>query len=266
MVEEKLSFQNKNLWYRVRGEGLPVMLVHGFGEDHRVWDEQVAQLEKRFKLILPDLPGSGDSELSPDMSMENMAEALYFILQEEEIDAVSLLGHSMGGYVALAFTEKYPNYVKALGLVHSTAYADTEEKKATRKKGIEFIRTHGVHEFLKGITPNLFSAHSKETNPGLVSKLVNQYKNMDAFALMAYYEAMMQRPDRTQVLKDFKRPVLFLAGEQDTVVPYDQVVQQSGFPLLSYLRVLHHSGHMGMWEEPNETGYFIEEYIKNNVL
>ena len=259
-------FQGKSLWYHVRGEGTPVLLVHGFGEDHHIWDEQVQQLEKRFRLILPDLPGSGDSELAADVSMENMAEALYFILQEEDLDSVVLIGHSMGGYVALAFTEKYPDKVKALGLVHSSAFADTEEKKATRRKGIEFIRTHGVHEFLKGIAPNLFSSVSKETNPGLVSKLVNQYKNMDDFALIAYYEAMMQRPDRTKVLKDFKRPVLFLAGEQDTVVPYDQVVQQSGFPLLSILQVLHRSGHMGMWEEPNETGFFLEEYIKNNVL
>lgn len=266
MEEKKLRFQNRNLWYRVRGEGDPVMLVHGFAEDHHIWDEQAMQLEKRFKVILPDLPGSGDSELSPDVTMENMAEALYVVMQEEESDAVTLIGHSMGGYVALAFTEKYPDHVRALGLVHSTAYADNEEKKATRRKGIEFIRTHGVHEFLKGTMPNLFSTVTRETNPELVTRLINRYKNMDAFSLIAYYEAMMQRPDRTEVLKNFKRPVLFLAGEHDTVVPLEHAVQQSEFPLLSYLHVLHRSGHMGMWEEPNETGFVLEEYIKNNVL
>ncbi|HYF29693.1 MAG TPA: alpha/beta hydrolase [Chitinophagaceae bacterium] len=265
-MEKKLLFQGKNLWYRLRGEGQPVMLVHGFGEDHRIWDEQVIQLEKRFRVILPDLPGSGDSELAPDVSMDNMAEALYVILQEEEIDSIALFGHSMGGYVALAFAEKYPNVVSALGLVHSTAYADNEEKKATRRKGIEFIRNHGVHEFLKGIVPNLFSAATKQAYPELVTRLIDRYRNMDSYALIAYYEAMMQRPDRTEVLKNFKRPVLFMAGEQDTVIPHDHVVQQSGLTLLSHLHVLHRSGHMGMWEEPNECGFILEDFIKNNVL
>ena len=242
------------------------MLVHGFGEDHRVWDLQAAQLEQRFTLILPDLPGSGTSELNDDVSMDNLAAALHAIFQEEKIGSAVMLGHSMGGYVTLAFAEKYPDVLSALGLVHSTSYADTEEKKQTRRKGIEFIKTHGVHEFFKATTPNLFSSHTKEHNPGLVDALINQYKDMDPEALVAYYEAMMQRPDRQEVLKTFNRPILFLAGEEDSAIPYEQVKQQSGLPLLSYLHVLHLSGHMGMWEEPNESGFILEEFVKNNVL
>ncbi len=265
-MQKNLSFQNKKIHYIVRGQGQPVMLVHGFAEDHRVWDLQVAQLEKRFMLILPDLPGSGSSELTQDVSMENLAGSLHAILEKEKIDSAVMLGHSMGGYVTLAFVEKYPSMLKALGLVHSTAYADTEEKKQNRKKGIDFITAHGVQEFLKTTTPNLFSDHTKQYNPGLVEALINQYKDMDAAALKAYYEAMMQRPDRTEMLKNFSRPVLFLAGEQDSVIPYEDVVQQSGLALLSYLHVLHLSGHMGMWEEPNESSFILEEFIKNNVL
>lgn len=242
------------------------MLVHGFGEDHRVWDLQAAQLEQRFTLILPDLPGSGTSELNDDVSMDNLAAALHAIFQEEKIGSAVMLGHSMGGYVTLAFAEKYPDVLSALGLVHSTSYADTEEKKQTRRKGIEFIKTHGVHEFFKATTPNLFSSHTKEHNPGLVDALINQYKDMDPDALVAYYEAMMQRPDRQEVLKTFNRPILFLAGEEDSAIPYEQVKQQSGLPLLSYLHVLHLSGHMGIWEEPNESGFILEEFVKNNVL
>jgi pimeloyl-ACP methyl ester carboxylesterase len=166
----------------------------------------------------------------------------------------------------LAFAEKYPAMLKAFGMVHSTASADTEEKKQNRRKGIEFINTHGVHEFMKGSTPNLFSEHTKELNPGLVNALINQYKDMKPEALTAYYEAMMQRPERKEVLKNFTRPVLFIGGEQDNTVPYDQVMQQSRLPLVSYLHTLHLSGHMGMWEEPNETSFILEEFIKNNVL
>lgn len=248
------------------GESTPVMMVHGFGEDQQVWDHQVEALSKRFLLILPDLPGSGGSELNDDVSMENMAEALHAVLQQEKIGNVTMLGHSMGGYITLAFAEKYPDTLRAFGLVHSSAYADSEEKKATRKKGIEFMRKHGVHEFLKTSSPNLFSPETKEQRPELVEKLTNQYRTMDVNALVAYYEAMMNRPDRTEVLKTFNRPILFLAGEHDTAIPYDQVVQQSGLPLLSYLHTLHRSGHMGMWEEPAESSFILEEFIKNNVL
>lgn len=242
------------------------MLVHGFGEDHRIWDSQSAQLEKRFMLILPDLPGSGTSGLTNDVSMDNLAAALNAILQEENLDSVVMLGHSMGGYATLAFAEKYPDMLKAFGLVHSTSYADTEEKKQTRRKGIEFIKSHGVHEFFKASMPNLFSNHTKEHNPGLIDVLVNQYKDMNPDALVAYYEAMMQRPDRQEVLKNFNRPILFLAGEHDTTIPYEHVKQQSRLPLLSYLHVLHLSGHMGVWEEPNECGFILEEFVKNNVI
>jgi pimeloyl-ACP methyl ester carboxylesterase len=265
-VQKNLLFQNKKVHYHVMGQGQPVMLVHGFGEDHRVWDFQAPQLEKRFQLILPDLPGSGASELNNDVSMENLVESLHAILQEEKLDSIVMLGHSMGGYVLMAFAEKYPAMLKAFGLVHSTAAADTEEKKQNRKKGIEFIKTHGVPEFMKATSPNLFSNHTRQHNPGLIDVLINQYKNMNAAALIAYYEAMMRRPDRKEVLKSFIRPVLFLAGEQDNTIPYDQLVQQSGLPLLSYLYVLHLSGHMGIWEEPNESSFILEEFIKNNVL
>jgi pimeloyl-ACP methyl ester carboxylesterase len=265
-VQKNLSFQNKKIQYRVLGEGSPVMMVHGFGEDQQVWDHQVEALSKRFTLILPDLPGSGGSELSEDVSMENLAKALHAVLQQEKTEHVTMLGHSMGGYITLAFAEKYPNMLRAFGLVHSTAYADSEEKKATRKKGIEFMRRHSAHEFLQTSSPNLFSPETKEQRPELVEKLTNQYRAMDVNALVAYYEAMMKRPDRTEVLKTFNRPILFVAGEHDTAIPYDQVVQQSGLPLLSYLHTLHRSGHMGMWEEPTETSYILEEFIKNNVL
>lgn len=265
-MEKQLTFQNKQLRYQVLGEGVPVMLVHGFGEDSTVWDRQLPQLQQRFTIILPDLPGSGRSALTADVSMDNMAVSLNAILEQEGIEQVTMLGHSMGGYVTLAFAEKFPDKLRAFGLVHSTAYADSEEKKANRRKGIEFMRKHGSEEFLKTSAPNLFSTQTKEENPGLADEVVRRYKNLDVSALAAYYEAMMARPDRTAVLKTFTRPVLFLAGEHDTTIPYDQVVQQSGLPLVSYLHVLHRSGHMGMWEEPNECTLILEEYVKNNVL
>ena len=119
------------------------MLVHGFGEDSRVWENQEAVLQQHFKLIIPDLPGSGKSALTEDVSMEGMARVLKEILDDLAIGSCIMIGHSMGGYITLAFAEKYPASLIAFGLFHSSAYADNEEKKTARRRGIEFIREQG---------------------------------------------------------------------------------------------------------------------------
>ena len=119
----------------------------------------------------------------------------------------------MGGYISLAFAEKYPELLNAFGLFHSTAYADDEAKKEARRKGIEFIKNNGAAAFIKNTTPNLFSEKTKKENPELVEKLVDQSQNFSSEALIQYYEAMIQRPDRTSVLKSFQKPVLFIIGQ-----------------------------------------------------
>src|SRR5215210_649891 len=137
----------------------PVILVHGFGEDHSVWDQQARHLEKNCRLIVPDLPGSGKAKLG-DVSMEGMADHLKNILEEQSVSSCIMIGHSMGGYVTLAFAEKYPEMLAGFGLFHSSAYADSEEKKATRRKAIDFIRKNGTKEFLKTSVPNLIAKNS----------------------------------------------------------------------------------------------------------
>src|SRR5687768_9031756 len=134
-MNKEIEITGKKIFYRLYGNGKPVMLVHGFGETGDVWKSQVSFLKGSFKLIVPDLPGSGQSEMTDDMSMEGMAEILKQILDKEKITGVSMIGHSMGGYIMLAFSKKYSQYLTAIGLFHSTAYADSEEKKAVRKKG-----------------------------------------------------------------------------------------------------------------------------------
>ena len=132
-MEKVFIYQDKKVLYRVSGSGFPVVFVHGFGEDGEVWKNQVDYLKDKAMLIIPDLPGSGQSEMIDDMSMVGMAECVKALVDFENIDKFTLLGHSMGGYISLAFAEKYPGMLNAFGLIHSTAYADTEEKKNTRR-------------------------------------------------------------------------------------------------------------------------------------
>src|SRR5215469_18156167 len=162
-IEKILDFKKAKIFYKVIGEGPAVFLIHGVPLDGDIWNDVINTLTG-FKFIVPDLPGSGRSELITDISMEGMAEVIKVILDEEEVSSTCIIGHSMGGYISLAFVEKYSNYLSGLGLFHSTSYPDSDERKAARKKAIGSINEKGAPEFLKTSIPNLFSPGHKEQN------------------------------------------------------------------------------------------------------
>ncbi|HYH13804.1 MAG TPA: alpha/beta hydrolase [Flavisolibacter sp.] len=255
-----MTYQHKQLHYEVIGEGPAILLVHGFGEDSSIWRHQ-REAFPGFKLILPDLPGSGSSEMIEDMSMEGLSASLIAILDQEKIQECILIGHSMGGYVALAFAEKFQNRLKGLGLFHSTAFADSETKKETRLKGIEFIKEHGAFAFLRTSTPNLFSPLSKEAHKELIEDQVQRSAFFTDAALIRYYESMIRRPDRSNLLKTITLPVLFVMGRFDTAVPLQDSLLQCYLPTQSFAHILEESGHMGMLEQTKETNLFLRNYI-----
>ena len=268
-MNKTIPYNNSPLHYSVQGKGAPVILVHGFGEDGAIWDDLADRLKDKFKLIIPDLPGSGksslvNSELSivkGDWSMEFFADCIQAILQNESVASSIMIGHSMGGYITLAFAEKYPHLLKAFGLFHSSSYPDNEEKKEARRKSIAFIQQHGAAKFIEQSTPNLFSENFKKKHPDIVQAQVALYTNFSASALVQYYEAMMERPDRTEILKQFKGPILFIMGKHDTAIPLEHSLQQCHLPDLSYTLILENSGHMGMLEEAEKSSHFIENFL-----
>lgn len=172
-----------------------------------------------------------------------------------------LIGHSMGGYITLAFAEKYPGWLRAFGLFHSTAFADSEEKKETRKKGIRFIEEHGGAEFLKTATPNLYAPRTKEQHPEWIAEHLATVHNFSVSNLVSYYKAMMERPDRTAVLKGSNVPVLFVLGQHDVAVPLQDGLKQCYIPQLSYIHLLENAGHMGMIEEKEKANQIITQFV-----
>ncbi|MBK5270134.1 MAG: alpha/beta hydrolase [Bacteroidia bacterium] len=266
-ITKYISYQNKKIYCHIIGSGKPVVFIHGFGEDGEVWKNQIEFLKEKFLLIIPDIPGSGRSEMIDDMSIEGMAEVIKYILDSEKLiskehsGTITIIAHSMGGYITLAFAEKYLNYLNSFGLLHSTAYADNEEKKDARRKGIEFIKEHGAFEFLRTTTPNLFSQKTKETNAQMVDEFIGSLSNFSPDALVSYYNAMIQRPDRTDLLKKATIPVLFIIGEHDNAVPFQDSLQQCYLPEISYIHILSQSGHLGMLEEADKTNNALENFL-----
>lgn len=249
MTEKNITYHSSKIFYRIVGKGRPLILIHGFGEDGDIWKNQVEFLKDHFQIIIPDLPGSGNSELIEDMSIEGMAESIKVIMSEEEIVTCCLAGHSMGGYITLALAEKYPEFITSFALVHSSALADTEEKKQGRLKSIEFIKKNGAYEFLKTVIAGLFTEAWTAENKAAVAGLVEKSRLFTNEAIVEYNHAMVNRPDRTAVLKNFSKPIMFIIGEHDKVVPFDLSMQQCYLPAISHVHILRNSAHMGMWEE-----------------
>jgi len=267
MQSKNSSFNGSTIFYRVSGKGEPILLIHGFAEDGEIWNRQVAFLQNHFTLIVPDLPGSGKSEMIADMSMEGLADAMKPILDTElpalNAGGVCVIGHSMGGYITLALAEKYPQLVNAFGLFHSSAFADSEEKKANRLKAINFIKSNGSYEFFKTSIPGLFVSGQDTTQPLTpeIQSLIEKGKEFTPDALIAYYQAMINRPDRTAVLKNSSVPVLFIIGEHDKAIPFDQSMQQVYLPAQSHIHILRNSAHMGMWEETDKANNTILNFL-----
>ena len=261
-MDKTISVQSTDLFYRVEGDGYPVVLLHGFSEDGHVWDLQVDFLKAHFRMLVPDISGSGKSAYNERLrSMEDYAETIKSILDKEGISECIFIGHSMGGYIGLALAEKYPELLKGFGLFHSTAFADSEERKQVRKKGIAFIREHGSREFVESTQPNLFSDQFRKDHPDTVSKLVARYSGFDPAALINYYEAMIMRPDRTAVLKKLTVPVLFIMGEEDKAVPMEDTLKQTHLPAIADIHIFKNIAHMGMLENTAGSNESLKHFI-----
>ncbi len=263
---QKLIFNNNTeIFYHKTGNGLPVILLHGFGEDSRIWDKCREVLEKKCLLICPDLPGSGHSDMyiNSEASIEDYADIIHALLVFEKIDKCIMLGHSMGGYITLAFAKKYPESLVGFGLINSTAFADTEQQQERRLKSIRMIERYGPHEFLRQILPPLFADAFRQTNRELVETFVENAKSFKKETLVQYYTAMMQRPDNTAVLQKSSVPVLFVCGTEDTAAPLEDLLKQMHMPDISYIHILENTGHKSMFEAPGKLTNFMLDFIES---
>jgi pimeloyl-ACP methyl ester carboxylesterase len=266
METKFVTYHHREVGYRVSGTGHPVMLLHGFGEGGNIWDDQFHTLSNDFRVYVPDLPGTGISAMALDAekewTMEKFASVIHEIASGEHLNTFTLLGHSMGGYITLAFAEAYPDLLQGFGLIHSSAFADNEEKVTARKKGIEFITSHGAEKFLEQMIPNLYGELFKSLHPHEIIQHIASVKDFSAASLVSYYKAMMIRPDRRQVLINAQKPVLFIMGAEDKTVNLSDSMAQCHLPQESHVFLLETSAHMGMREETHKTTSAMSEFLR----
>jgi pimeloyl-ACP methyl ester carboxylesterase len=234
-----------------------IVLLHGFGEDCTVWNPLKAALQPEYQVVTPDY-----SEADKFETMDEYADWLHTQLLLDEVVKCALIGHSMGGYIALAFAEKYPQMLTGLGVFHSTSYADTDERKVKRLEIIETIRQHGSGAFLKTFVPTMYADSFVEAHPEQIEAHLTAVADLSAGALVTAMEAMRTRPSRAEVLKKAAWPVLFIIGMRDKSIPAQDLIEQARWPAESYQLVLEEVGHMGMVEAPEACLAAIRQFLE----
>lgn len=240
-------------------EQLLIALIHGHGVDATVWAGIDAGLSADAPVVTPDF-----SRVATHTSIDEYAELLHKHVAAEsgETGRILLVGHSMGGYIALAFAEKYPDMTAGLVLFHSTAYADDDDRKAQRQETIDSLNANGAAPFIEKTLPRMVAPSFPASQ---LQPYIDLYKNLPTDALAAGMTAMMHRPDRTHVLRDARFPVLIVLGEEDQITSFDKTVEQSDLSHQISVAPIERAGHLSMIEQP-ETALGVLRVFVGQVL
>jgi pimeloyl-ACP methyl ester carboxylesterase len=235
--------------YKKSGSGPALILIHGFPMNRQVWEQFEPGLTNQFTVFTPDLPGFGSSEiLTGDFSLADVAAVMNDWIEAEQIKEPVLVGHSLGGYVALEMIRLEPGKFDGLVLFHSTAYADSVEKKESRTKVLKFIDENGVLAFTSNFIEPLFADPSHPAIPFVKNISVKA----QADAVKGYTRAMRDRVDNSRVLADFPKSILILGGESDKGIPADSLMEQGRLNPRITVSIMREAAHMGMFEVKDE--------------
>lgn len=252
---QKIAFQQEGLT-----PGLPpLVLLHGFCEDLSMWDQWIVGLSGIGSIRI-DLPGFGQSDLPSENSLTAYAAAVKAVLDQLSIRQCILIGHSMGGYTALAFAEQWPERVAGVGLFHSHPFADTLVQQQNRDRGVELIESGKKDLYVAQLFPNLFSTEFKRLQPGWLENRISNGQTQSAEGIVAALKSMRNRPDRSEVLRALECPVLFLIGQQDALIPYEKALTTTLLPSWAVVHLLEQVAHMGMYEDPEHTARLVVDY------
>ncbi|MFV0531470.1 MAG: alpha/beta fold hydrolase [Flavobacteriales bacterium] len=253
----------QNIHYVIEGKGIPVVLLHGFLEDITMWDEFSTKLITQHTIIRIDLLGHGKTiSQGAVYSMEEQAKLVKSVLDQEQISEVIIIGHSMGGYITLAFAEQYPQMVKGFSLFFSSATEDSSKKKEQRNRLVELVKKQR-QSFIQTAIPNLFHNPDKKLLQPFVEKTKKMAKNVTTENIVASLYGMRSRKDRTSVLQT-SIPKQLLMGRFDTALDRKSLEKQINTAYNLEYKIFD-TGHMGHYEAPKETFTEVNTFIKNVV-
>ena len=254
------------IFYEIRGNGPPVVLLHPFPSDHEFWHPVAAALESRYRLLLPDLRGHGDSEIGEGPAlMPKYADDIARLLDAAGIGQAAFVGCSIGGYILFEFWRRYRARMTALVLCDTRPQADNAEARANRLKAAHTVLEQGTEPFIEAMIPKLLGRTTVSTRPDLVAGARAMMRKMSAEDISQVQRGMAERPDSVADLKTITVPTLIVIGEEDVLstVADGELMRQniSG----SLLKIIPKAGHYAAWEQPEAVGTMLRQFLDDVV-
>lgn len=255
------KYKNEKVTFFDKGKGKVVVLLHGFLGSHKIWEQTTNELSKSYRVIAIDLPGHGDTDcVGYAHSMDLMAKCVKSVLDWLRLKKYVIIGHSMGGYVGLAFADLFPDHLNGLCLYHSWGLADSEEKKKDRMRAVAAVKANrGI--YTKTTIKNLFATKNLKYLKDEIAFATTIAKGTSKKGIIAALLGMKDRPRRDIILSLVKYPIMIVIGEQDNVLPFEQLLEQAKLIKNKSLLYLEHDGHMGFLESPRESNKALRKFL-----
>lgn len=259
-LSKTIHFKNTTISFTDEGKGTALVFLHGFLENKKMWNAFVPEFSRKYRVITIDLLGHGDSEsLGYVHSMEDNADVVHAVLSELRLRKAVFVGHSMGGYVALAFAELYPEFMKGLVLLNSTSRADSDERKLNRDRAIKAVKQHYTN-FIRLSISNLFSENNRERLAAEIEHVKEEAVKTPLQGIVASLEGMKIRKDREVLLHFSEYPILLILGEKDPVLNYEQSLEQIEGTKVQLATFS--DGHMSTIENQDELKVVLSAFFK----
>jgi 3-oxoadipate enol-lactonase len=259
----KIEINGINIAYADEGAGLAVIFIHAFPLNQTMWDDQVAALRSRFRVITLDLRGFGRSDApAGPYSMDQMAADVRALMQALSIESAVIAGCSMGGYVALAFYRNYPEAARALVLADTRASADTEEARDRREKSAEKAEREGARAIADDMTPLLLGSTTEQKRPEIVQRVRAMVEANSPRGIAAAQRGMAARSDSVSLLSVITCPALVVIGSEDKLVGLAEAEALRNKIPDARLRVIESAGHLPNLEQPEEFTRALIEFLE----
>jgi pimeloyl-ACP methyl ester carboxylesterase len=250
------------IFYEVLGSGPPVVLLHPFPANHDLWKPAAQAVLSRYRVILPDLRGHGDSDIGEGpATMEKHAADIARVLDHEEVGRAPVVGVSIGGYVLFEFWRKYRPRVEALVLCNTKAQADTPEARAGRLQAAADVLERGTEPFFESMLPKLIGKTTRSTRPDLVEGALRMMRKMSSEDVAMVQRGMAERPDSVETLKTINVPTMVVTGDEDILTGMaDADLMRQNTPG-TQMKVIAKAGHYSPWEQPEEVGKLLRQFL-----
>jgi pimeloyl-ACP methyl ester carboxylesterase len=262
MALKTATFKKEKVHFYDEGKGRVVVLLHGFLGSYKIWQNTIDDLAKSYRVIAIDLPGHGKTPcFGYAHSMDLMAKCVKAVLDQLKLKRYAMIGHSMGGYVALAFADLFPDHLKGLCLFHSTSYPDSEEKRKDRLRAIGLVKANR-NVYTKNTIKNLFAAKNLKYLKDEIAFANNIAKQTGKQGIIAALHGMRDRPGRDLILAMVDYPVMMVIGEHDNILPPQQLLEQAEHIKNKTILYFEHDGHFGFLESPRESNRALRKFLR----